>query len=319
VARVSVLEILDDRLLELVDERPEWAQLASGFLSSEGPIWVADGGYLLFSDIQHDRRCRWDERNGFVVVAEPTNKANGMTLDADGRLIVCEHITHSLVRMDPDGTGAGREVLASHYQGLELNSPNDVIVASDGSIYFTDPTGGRTAKWGVEREPELDFTGVFRYPPDDGEGLELVGKFEFPNGLCLSPDESILYVNETPRQRILAFDFGPGGTIANRRVFADRIEPAELGTVDGMQCDEHGNVWVTAPGAIWIYTPAGERLGGIAVPDRPLNLHWGGDDWSWLFVTGTNGLYRFKTKVRPNREPFMPYYLQINDHGRLEG
>lgn len=303
-ATLSILEILDERLLGLIDEHVACEQLADGLLSSEGPIWVEAGGYLLFSDIQHDRRCRWDERNGLQVIAEPTNKGNGMTLDAAGRLIVCEHVTSSLVRMSPDGTGAGREVLASHYQGQELNSPNDVIVASDGSIYFTDPPGGRTAKWGSEREQELDFMGVFRYPPGGGE-LELVGAFAFPNGLCLAPDESILYVNETAERRIIACDLARDGTISNRRVFAAGIEPAELGTVDGMRCDEHGNVWVTAPHAIWIYTPRGERLGGIAVPDRPLNFHWGGPGWQWLFVTGTTGLYRFETIARPNQEPFM--------------
>ncbi len=301
---MSVLEILDDRLVDLVGADVEWEQLADGLLSSEGPIWIAEEGCLLFSDIQHNRRCRWDEQRGLQIVAEPTQKANGMTRDADGNLIVCEHITHALVRMSADGTGAGREVLASHYQSLELNSPNDVVVASDGAIYFTDPPGGRTAKWGIEREPELDFTGVFRYPPGGGE-LELVGKFEFPNGLCLSPGESTLYVNETANQRILAFDLGPGGVTSNRRVFASGIGSAELGTVDGMRCDEHGNVWVTGPHAIWVYTPDGKRLGGLAVPDRPLNLHWGGPDWSWLFVTGSNALYRLKTKVRPNPEPFM--------------
>jgi gluconolactonase len=301
---MSGLEVLDDRLLDLVDADVACEQLADGLLSSEGPIWVASGSYLLFSDIQHDRRCRWDETSGFRVVAEPTGKANGMTLDAEGRLIVCEHIPHALVRMHPDGTGAGREVLASHFEGRELNSPNDVIVASDGSIYFTDPPGGRMARFGIERPQELDFTGVFRHPPDGGE-LELVGTFEFPNGLCLSPDESILYVNETTARRILACEFRTGGDLGSRRVFADGVEPAELGTVDGMRCDEHGNVWVTAPHAIWIYTPDGTRLGAIPIPDRPLNLHWGGEGWRSLFVTGTSGLYRIETTVRPRREPFM--------------
>ena len=298
------LEILDDRMLSLVAEDVSCTQLADGLLSAEGPIWVKDDGYLLFSDIRHDRRCRWDGRDGFRVVAVGTNRANGMTLDAEGRLIVCEHATSSLVRMDADGTGAGRVVLASHYNGRELNSPNDVIVASDGSIYFTDPPGGRTAAWGLEREQELDFMGVYRYPPGGGE-LQLIGEFSFPNGLCLPPGEQLLYVNETTEQRILAFDLGHEGTLSNRRIFAEGIGPAELGTVDGMRCDEHGNVWVTGPAAIWVYSREGQRLGAIPVPDRPLNLHWGGPDWTSLFVTGTTGLYCLETLVRPNEEPFM--------------
>jgi gluconolactonase len=194
-------------------------------------------------------------------------------------------------------------VIASHYEGKELNSPNDVIVAADGSIYFTDPPGGRTAAWGVEREQELDFMGVFRLS-QAGE-LELVGQFEFPNGLCLSPDESRLYVNETTRERILVLDLAPDGSVSNRRVFADGIGPRALGTVDGMKCDEHGNVWVTGPGCIEVLDPEGGRLGKLPLPERPLNLHWGGPDWSWLFVTTTTSLYRFKTTTRGRLEPFM--------------
>jgi gluconolactonase len=282
----------------VVTERIACELLGTGFRSAEGPVWVADGAYLLFSDIGGDSRRRWDERDGLRTVAEPTGNANGMTLDAAGRLIVCEHATSSLVSMDADGAGAGREVLASHYRGRELNSPNDVIVASDGSIYFTDPPGGRTAAWGVEREQELDFMGVYRLPSTGA--LELVGEFEFPNGLCLSPDESRLYVDETTRGRILVLDLTAGGSVSNRRVLADGI-----GTVDGMKCDERGNVWVTGPERIEVFDPEGRRIGGVLVPERPLNLHWGGPDWSWLFVTTTTSLYRFKTTTRGRLEPFM--------------
>jgi gluconolactonase len=299
------IEILDDRLIDLVDEGARYAILAEGLLSSEGPIWIAEDDCLLFSDIQHNRRCRWDERDGLRVVAEPTSKANGMTRDAEGRLIVCEHIAHSIVRMDPDGSGAGREVLCSHYGGKELNSPNDVIVASDGSIYFTDPPGGRMAQWGEERDPELDYNGVYRWTA--GEELRLVDTFTFPNGLCLSPDESIFYVNDSTEGRIFALDLSEDGAVSSRRVFAEGVGPPERGTVDGMQCDEHGNVWVTGPNAIWVYTPEGKRLGGLPIPDddRALNLHWGGSTWNWLFITGTKRLYRYDVKARPRREPFM--------------
>jgi gluconolactonase len=277
--------------------------LGTGFHSAEGPIWVAEGEYLLFSDIAGDNRRRWDERDGLRVVAQPTAKANGMTLDATGRLIVCEHVTSALVAMDADGSGTGRVVLASHFGGHELNSPNDVVVAADGSIYFTDPPGGRMEPWGLARDRELGFMGVFRLPPT-GE-LELVGEFDFPNGLCLSPDESLLYVNETTRERVLVHDLAADGTASNRRVFAEGIGPREQGTVDGMKCDEDGNVWVTGPGCIQIFDPAGRGAGRLPVPGRPLNLHWGGPDWSWLFVTTTTSLYRFRTRTRGRREPFM--------------
>src|SRR5439155_6893172 len=138
-------------------------------------------------------------QGGVSVVASPSNKGNGMTLGADGRLIVCEHSTSSVVSIDPDGTGSGREVLASHYEGKELNSPNDVVVRSDGSIYFTDPTYGRMPGFGVEREQELDFQGVYRIQTGNGEPQLLVDDFDQPNGLCFSPDESLLYSNDSPR------------------------------------------------------------------------------------------------------------------------
>src|SRR3954447_15951486 len=158
---------MSDKLGQLVDENVEVQTLGSGFTFTEGPIWNPQGQFLLFSDMPGDTRRRWDA-NGVEVVASPSNKGNGMTLDADGRLLVCEHSTSSLVRMDPDGTDSGREVLASHYGDKELNSPNDIIVKSDGSIYFTDPTYGRWPGFGIERECELDFRGVYRLPPGGG-------------------------------------------------------------------------------------------------------------------------------------------------------
>src|SRR6266513_6243199 len=193
--------------LELVDEDAELERLGTGFTFTEGPIWNPDG-FLLFSDMPGDVRRRWDPDSGVTEVANPSNKGNGMTLDNDGRLIVCEHVTSSVVRMDPDGRGGGREVLASHYEGRELNSPNDVVVKSDGAIYFTDPTYGRMPGFGLEREQELDFQGVYRIQPGNGEPQLLVDDFDQPNGLCFSPDESLLYVNDTTRAHIRVFDHG---------------------------------------------------------------------------------------------------------------
>ena len=144
-----------------------------------------------------DVRRRWDPDAGVSEVANPSNKGNGMTIDNDGRLVVCEHVTSSVVRMDPDGTGGGREVLATHYEGRELNSPNDVVVKSDGAIYFTDPTYGRMPGFGIEREQDLDFQGVYRIAPGGGDPQLLVDDFAQPNGLCFSTDESLLYINDT--------------------------------------------------------------------------------------------------------------------------
>jgi gluconolactonase len=160
--------------------------------------------------------------------------------------------------MDPDGTGSGREVLATHYEGKELNSPNDVIVHSTGAIYFSDPTYGRMPVFGIEREQDLDFQGVYRLAPEGGDPQLLVDDFVQPNGLCFSPDESLLYINDTDRAHIRVFDVGGDGTISNGRVLADGIGTGDLESgelVDGMKCDEHGNVWVTGPKGVWVFSP----------------------------------------------------------------
>src|SRR4051812_2043686 len=301
------VQVKDPAFLELVDEDAELERLGTGFTFTEGPIWNP-AGYLLFSDMPGDARRRWDEQSGVTEVANPSNKGNGMTLDDDGRLVVCEHVTSSVVRIDPDGTGSGREVLATHYEGKELNSPNDVVVKSDGSIYFSDPTYGRMPGFGVEREQELDFQGVYRIQPGNGEPQLLVDDFDQPNGLCFSPDESLLYVNDTTRAHIRVFDVGSDGTISNGRTFAESIGTGSLekgDLVDGMKCDEGGTIWVTGPEGVWVFSPEGEHLGVVEIPESVGNLHWGGPDWSWMFVCATSGLYRFKTKTSARREPFM--------------
>jgi gluconolactonase len=231
-----------------------------------------------------------------------------MTLDNDGRLIVCEHSTSSVVRMDPDGTGSGREVLATHYGDRELNSPNDVVVKSDGSILFTDPTYGRWPGFGVERDQDLDFQGVYRIPAGGGDPELLVDDFAQPNGLCFSPDESLLYVNDTDRAHIRVFDVAADGTLENGRVLADGIGTASLekgDLVDGMKLDERGNVWVTGPGGVCVYSPEGEHIGTVEVPEPVGNLNWGGPDWNWLFIPATSSVYRIETKVAGNRLPYM--------------
>jgi gluconolactonase len=254
-----------------------------------------------------DIRRRWSEADGVTEVANPSNKGNGMTYDAEGRLLVCEHVTSSLVRMDPDGKGGNREVIASHYEGKELNSPNDVIVATDGSIYFSDPWYGRMPVFGIERERELDFQGVYRIAPEGSDPQLLVDDFEQSNGLCFSPDESLLYVNDTPRAHIRVFDRQPDGTIANGRMFFESIGSGVIaeGIPDGMKCDERGNVYVTGPGGVWVISPDRELLGIIEVPENVGNLNWGGDDWSDLYMPSSTSLYRISMKVSGNRLGYM--------------
>ncbi len=288
----------------LVDADETVQKLADGFLFTEGPIWHPIQHYLLFSDMPGDVRRRWDADGGVREVLRPANKCNGMSYDAALNLLVCEHATSCLVRETPEG---GREILASHFEGEELNSPNDVCVRSDGSIYFSDPWYGRMSGFGVERPRVLGWQGVFRLAP--GGDLQLLvprGEFAMPNGLCFSPDESLLYVNDTERALIRAYDVAADGSLRNGRRFAEGLaSEQEPGRPDGMKCDEQGNVWCTGPGGVWIYAPSGELAGRVAVPEVVGNLHWGGADFRTLLLAASTSLYVLRTRVKPHTEPFM--------------
>jgi gluconolactonase len=293
-------------IFELVEEGSEFERLATGFTFTEGPIWHPREHHLLFSDMPGDVRRRFTPDGTVVEVMRPANKCNGMTYDAELDLLVCEHVTSSLVRERPDGM---RETVASHFEGLELNSPNDVVVRSDGSIYFSDPWYGRMPVFGLERERALGWQGVFRIPPGGGEPVLVVDRdaYEQPNGLCFSPDESLLYVNDTPGALIDVYDVAADGSLVNRRRFFSGIGSGviEEGIPDGMKCDERGNIWVTGPGGIWVIGAGGEHLAVLGLPENAGNLTWGGEDWHTLFVTATTSLYSIRTKVGPRREPYM--------------
>jgi gluconolactonase len=289
---------------DLIDLDAPVERLAGGFTFTEGPIWHPRDQYLLFSDMPADVRRRYDERSGVREVMKPSNKCNGMTYDANLGLIVCEHATSSLVRE----AGGRREVIASHFEGKELNSPNDVCVRSDGSIYFSDPWYGRMPVYGVERPRQLGFQGVYRVPPGGGPPQLLVDRtlFDQPNGLCFSPDERLLYVNDTVRALIRVFDVNPDGSLGPDRIFASGIRSElEAGVPDGMKCDSAGNVWVTAPGGVWVFGRSGALLGKVRVPELVANLHWGKADWRTLFMCATHSLYAVRTKIGPRIEPFM--------------
>jgi gluconolactonase len=293
----------DPRLEALIAPDAPLTQIGRGFAFTEGPVWVAAEGSLLFSDIPGDARWRWSPARGVELVARPTFKANGMCLDTDGHLIVCEHVSSCVVRIR-DGQ---REVLAFHYDGRYLNSPNDVVArASDGSLYFTDPPYGRDdADVGEVRRHDLDFQGVYRIPPGGGEIALVVARDEFekPNGLCFSPDESKLYINDTAIGTVKVFDVATDGSLSNARVLHEGIGTGERGTgnVDGMECDETGNVWVTGPGGIWVLTPQGEHLGTVAVPETVASLCWGGADMHTLFLTSSTTVHAVATIVGPAR------------------
>ncbi|MEM1049700.1 MAG: isochorismatase family protein [Pseudomonadota bacterium] len=299
-------EAIRPEFFNLIGEHVPVRQIGTGFTFTEGPIWHPREHYLLFSDMPADVRRRWD-RAGVQEVMRPSNKGNGMTYDRDLNLIVCEHATSSVARFSPDGV---RTVLASHFEGKELNSPNDTCIRSDGSIYFTDPWYGRMPGFGVERPRELGWQGVFRIPAGQsgGDPQLVVDRYLFsmPNGLCFSPDESLIYVNDTEQANIRVFTVDPDGGLSNGRVFASGIKDTlKAGVPDGMKCDQQGNVWVTAPGGVWVYNPQGQLIGKVGVPEMVANLHWGGPDWRTLFLCAMTSVYAVETTIGPRNEPFM--------------
>lgn len=299
------IEAKSGRLAELIDPAAEVERVATGFTFTEGPIWNQEGQFLLFSDMPGDVRRRWSERDGVVELRRPNNKGNGMVYDAEGNLLVCEHVSSSLVRERPDGV---RETLAFHYQGKYLNSPNDVITRSDGTIYFTDPGYGRVPHFGIPREQELDFQGVYMIPAGGGDPQLIVAEDEFaqPNGLCFAPGEQRMYINDTERALIRIYDVAEDGTLGNGRVFFEGIGSGviEEGIPDGMKIDARGNVWVTGPRGVWVISPEGEHLGIVEVPENVGNIAWGGPRWTDLYIPASTSLYRVTTKVASNPLPY---------------
>jgi gluconolactonase len=294
-----------DAIFDLVAEGSIAERVAGGFTFTEGPIWHPTEQHLLFSDLADDVRRKYAPDGTVSEVRNFSYKCNGMTYDADLDLIVCEHVTSAVVRESADGR---RELLAYEFDGEELNSPNDVCVHSSGAIYFTDPFYGRLRAHGHARKRRLGFQGVYRASPDGL--LELVAdrdEFEMPNGVCFSPDESLLYVDDTPRAHVKVFEVAPDGSVGDARIFFEGISSGATGEgwVDGMKCDERGNVWVTGPGGVWVLSPSGEHLGTILVPEGTSNLTWGGPDWRELFVTASTSLYSIRTLVGPRMEPYM--------------
>jgi gluconolactonase len=283
----------------LVDPAAEVALLGDGFLFTEGLAWSTSRQELVFSDIPSDARWTWSDRDGLTRIAFPTNKANGLVLEADGSLLACEHLTNAVARFGTDGR---REVIAFHLDGRYLNSPNDIVVRSDGLVLFTDPVYGRwDVPVGLGRACDLDFQGVYAVAPD-GTGLRLLvaqDEFEQPNGLCFSPDESILYVNDSPRGHIKAFDVAADGSLSGGRVLHDGIGDGTIGggIPDGMKSDARGNLWCTGASGVVVVSPDGARLGEIAVPEPVGNLCFGGEDLQTLFLGSSTSLRSIRTLV----------------------
>jgi gluconolactonase len=259
-------------------------RLATGFQFTEGPLWMPDG-YLVFSDIPANTiyALRGEEPE---VWRRPSGNSNGLTVDNQGRLVACEHGNRRVSVTEEDGSVVP---LATHYEGRRLNSPNDVVVASDGSAYFTDPP------YGVQEEQrQLDFQGVYRIGPDDELTL-LVDDFVRPNGLAFSPDESVLYVADTDRDWVRAFDVAADGALGNGRVFYKVEEPARL-RPDGMKVDSEGNLYIAGWDGVVIVAPDGSHVQTVELPERPANLAFGGPDGRTLFVTARRSVYSFRVR-----------------------
>jgi len=279
-----------DAVRQLIPEGTVIEQLSGGFDFTEGPVWLGD--HLLFSDIPRNRIIRWQMLGHGPEVTTfrtPSGNSNGLTLDRSGRLIACEHSTRRITRTEIDGSIT---TLADSYQGKRLNSPNDVVVRSDGSIYFTDPPYGLTQ---MTTWKELAFNGVYRLTPD-GILILLVDDFDRPNGLAFSPDEQILYINDTARGHIRVFDVNTDGEISNGRVLIE-MKGEEPGAPDGMKVDRQGNIYCTGPGGFWIIDQEGKCLAQVKPPELPANLAWGDAGWQSLFLTCRTGLYRIRTNV----------------------
>jgi len=263
----------------------EIEEIGNGYQVAEGPLWWREGGYLLFNEVRGNRRWQWTPAAGVSLIQEPSNNANGLTRDQQGRQILCEGGAHRVTRIEEDGNIT---VVADSYQGKTLNRPNDVVVKSDGSIYFTDPGA-------PDPDLELDFAGVYRVSPDLATITLLVRDFVFPNGLAFSPDENILYIDDYRRGHIRAFDVQSNGTLAlaTDRVFCSLREPRPIGPdgPDGMKVDVEGNVYCTGPGGVCILNQEGQHLGTILTGAQTTNVAWGGADWKTLFITtfGTVG------------------------------
>jgi len=291
-ANDGLYEVFDKRFKSLMIGIAHLDKLADGCIWAEGPVWFADGGYLLWSDIPNNRMLRWTPETGVSVYRADSNNSNGNTRDRQGRLVTCEHLTRRVTRTEPDGSIT---VIADKHKGKRLNSPNDVVVKSDGSIWFTDPSYGIMTEFeGSRSEQEQGGCYVYRVDPASGEIATVVEDFVKPNGLAFSPDEKTLYIADSAASHdpnaphhIRAFDVVDGRKLANSRVFCD----IKVGIPDGFRIDVSGNLWTSCHAGVECYASDGTLLGRINVPEIVANVTFGGKRRNRLFITATTSLY----------------------------
>jgi len=301
---------LDPALDAIVPRGAVVEKLAEGFLFTEGPVWVPDG-YLLFSDPNSNTIYRWSDSDGLSVFRTKSGYtgadigeygqpgSNGLALDRDGRLTIDEHGNRRVTRLEKNGS---LTVLADRYQGKRLNSPNDLVYRSDGSLYFTDPPFG-LPKFFADPRKETPYSGVYRW--SDGTLQLLTTALSGPNGLAFSPDEQFLYLGNWDEKNkvVMRYAVQSDGTLGDGRVFFDLTSAPGADAIDGVKVDQQGNVYVSGPGGVWIFSAAGTHLGTIAGPEHPHNFAWGGADGKTLYLTAQTGLYRIRLGISGSR-PF---------------
>jgi gluconolactonase len=295
---MSIYEVLDPRFRALIQPSAHLDHLGTGLRWAEGPVWFPAHQALYVSDIPNDRIMRWTEGTGLSVFRSPAGYTNGHTRDREGRLVSCSHGTRSVIRTEHDGTIT---TVAESHRGKWLNSPNDVVVARDGAVWFSDPTYGILSDYeGYESVPEQDVNAVYRIPPGGGEPERMATGFVQPNGLAFSPDESRLYVAESGSSHddavppvLRVFDI-VDGQVGEGREFA-RVEP---GPPDGLRVDVRGNVWCSAADGVHVFDPDGTLIGKILVPERVANLCFGGPRGNRLFLAATTSVYAVFVNAR---------------------
>jgi gluconolactonase len=320
-ATVSMkVERLDPALDQIIPDQPRLEKVATGagFTWTEGPVWIP-AGYLLFAEIPSNSIRKWTPGVGVSVFMQPSGwkestpytghepGSNGMTLDSRGRLTVGGHAQRDVWRLEQMNPKAQVTVLADTYQGKRLNSPNDLVYKSDGTLYFTDPPYG-LPKLDDDPTKQLPFSGVYRLPgalnhkpgaPPDRDQLQLLVKdLPRPNGICFSPDEKYLYVNNSePKKLWMRYTVKPDGTLTDAKVFFDATSDTRVGAPDGMKVDQSGNLYSAGPGGVWIISPEGKHIGTLDIPERVGNVAWGGADHKTLYVAASSSIYRISLKI----------------------
>ena len=293
--RKAELQAISPSFWNLFDHAAKLTRIATGFGFTEGPVWD-QSGFLWVSDETLNEIFKVNVKTGDKQKVIALGDPDGNTYDRQHRLLDCASVLRAVIRLSPDGTKY--TILADHFEGKRLNSPNDVVLGPDGAIYFTDPTSDLPKG----QQQEIPFKGIYRIAKN-GQLQLLIKDRKDPNGLAFSPNGKRFYVDDSTEQTIWVYDFKPDGSVSNGRLFATEAADPKEGVPDGMKLDKSGNLYVVGPHGIWIWSPAGEHLGTIVVPEQPANLTWGDRDYSTLYITAETSVYRISTKAHG----FVPY------------